>query len=653
MHEKKAMWIWYPGDFEIYHNLKLNLRREERGFIWPALWKLDDCWHSVVFQKTATLTKDETILVRGNGVGFAEIDGKRYPYNRACKLGKGEHTVTVYAAKYDGLPSVYVSGDAFLSDTSWQADNHTGVWKNAGANDMFTEPDANPEVFPFCYQLMQPVSTTRKNGGILYDYGKETFCKLKFKNLHLSEALTVCYGETEQEALDVENCYIRDCIPQNTATYEMPARAFRYIFIPNAVEPPETEAWYEYLDIARKGEWKSSDDMLNRIWDISAYTLQLNSREFFLDGIKRDRWVWSGDAFQSYLTNYYLFFDQDIVKRTTLALRGKDPFVQHINTILDYSLYWVIGMADYYRYTGDLDFVKSVWDKVKSLLDACRQQVNPDGFLIGYPGVWVFVDWADIDYGGAVCAIQMLYILALEAAGKFSDLFNDTTDYQKTAEDLREKLNRYFWDAEKHAYIDCYESGKRAVSRHANIFAILYGFVDAQKLKAIEEHVFQNDEVPAITTPYFKFFELCAMCEIGEFKNAYDAMISYWGGMVKLGATSVWEEYDPRRGLDVSMYGDPYGKSMCHAWGASPIYLLGRYFLGVSPTSDGYRTFECKPNPIENVDMQGTVPILDGKISITMKDGKISVFTDRAGGTLVYKDKRMRIPVNETLTIDI
>ena len=29
------------------------------------------------------------------------------------------------------------------------------------------------------------------------------------------------------------------------------------------------------------------------------------------------------------------------------------------------------------------------------------------------------------------------------------------------------------------------------------------------------------------------------------------------------------------------MYLDKYLKSLCHAWGAVPIYLLGRYCLGV------------------------------------------------------------------------
>lgn len=39
---KKSVWIWYPGDFEIYHGMLQNFQREERGYGWPAYWKMDD-----------------------------------------------------------------------------------------------------------------------------------------------------------------------------------------------------------------------------------------------------------------------------------------------------------------------------------------------------------------------------------------------------------------------------------------------------------------------------------------------------------------------------------------------------------------------------------------------------------------------------------
>ena len=92
---------------------------------------------------------------------------------------------------------------------------------------------------------------------------------------------------------------------------------------------------YEFLPEDYRGSFRCNDEELNRIWEVGAYTMHLTTREFFIDGIKRDRWVWSGDAIQSYLMNYYLFFDSETVKRTIWLLRGKDPVTSHTNTIMD------------------------------------------------------------------------------------------------------------------------------------------------------------------------------------------------------------------------------------------------------------------------------------------------------------------------------
>ena len=40
-----------------------------------------------------------------------------------------------------------------------------------------------------------------------------------------------------------------------------------------------------------RGSFKCNDEELNRIWEVGAYTMHLTTREFFIDGIKRDRWV--------------------------------------------------------------------------------------------------------------------------------------------------------------------------------------------------------------------------------------------------------------------------------------------------------------------------------------------------------------------------
>lgn len=62
----------------------------------------------------------------------------------------------------------------------------------------------------------------------------------------------------------------------------------------------------------------------------------------------------------------------------------------------------------------------------------------------------------------------------------------------------------------------------------------------------------------------------------------HEMLSNYWGDMLKLSATTIWKLTIPKSGIEhYSMYLDKYLKSLCHAWGAVPIYLLGRYCLGV------------------------------------------------------------------------
>ena len=134
---------------------------------------------------------------------------------------------------------------------------------------------------------------------------------------------------------------------------------------------------YEFAPLDYRGAFRCNDEEINRIWEVAAYTLHLTTREVFLDGIKRDRWVWSGDAIQSYLMNYYLFFDSNTVTRTINLLRGKDPVTSHINTIMDYTFYWFMSIYDYYLYTGDLHFIKQIYPNMVSLWISCSEEPMP------------------------------------------------------------------------------------------------------------------------------------------------------------------------------------------------------------------------------------------------------------------------------------
>ena len=135
----------------------------------------------------------------------------------------------------------------------------------------------------------------------------------------------------------------------------------------------------------------------------------------FLTGSRETGGSGQGDAYQSYFINQYLFFDKDICKRTILALRGNDPVTEHINTILDYSLYWIISLENYYNMSGDLEFIRMIYPKMESLMRYCMEQTDEQGFLYGREGDWVYIDWAEMDKEGTLCAEQMLLARSYEA----------------------------------------------------------------------------------------------------------------------------------------------------------------------------------------------------------------------------------------------
>lgn len=71
------------------------------------------------------------------------------------------------------------------------------------------------------------------------------------------------------------------------------------------------------------------------------------------------------------------------------------------------------------------------------------------------------------------------------------------------------------------------------------------------------------------------------------------------------------------------MYGDPYGKSLCHAWAASPIYLLARYFVGLRPLPSG--GYEARPEARFFRELDATFPLGGRLVRVRLKDGALQV----------------------------
>ncbi len=648
-----AKWIWYPAEYETYHHKLLSFRRQEYGCDYACHWYVANTELSVRFFRTFVAQEDTYIKVITHSKGMIRTQNGLKPVNEDILITKGEQQICVELFDLEGFCSFYLDSKYVVSDENWTTDLHDNHFINVACEPALTSPGDDPRKFPFEYKEVKPVSVEEINGGRLYDFGKEMFGIIEFDKL--IDGMFLSYGESREEALDKVTSVIHESLSADDEA-RRPARAFRYIFVTSeSGEYPHFTAEYEYLPIEDKASFRCENEKVNKIWDICSYTFHLNSREFFLDGIKRDRWVWSGDAYQSYMINNYLYADRAITKRTITALFGKPPYRTHINTINDYSAYLIIAVLEYYEATGDMEFVKSVWEKTKALYDFIVSRLDERGYVVGLYGDWIFIDWGEVDKQGAVCAEQILLWKTYLSMQKLSSLLGEDGDYPSRAEKLRDNILRDFWREDRKAFIDSFDSGKEQISRQSNIFAILYELVDSDCAEKIFRNVLENDNVPPITTPYFKLYELMAMCKLGRIEEMQTYLEGYWGGMLALGATSVWEQFKPdERGTEhYAMYGGSYARSLCHAWGSGPILLLGKYVCGVKPTSTGYKTFEVEPKAGKYKSFVADVPVNNGVVHVEFKGNSVSASADVEGGTLIFGGKSAVIPKNGAAEIVI
>ncbi len=665
---QQATWIWYPGDYEIWLSNQMQNRRTDRETFFPVFWKVDSHYPLMDFHKEFTLSQPEEVIIYAEGKYNVKLDGQPFEGTpKSITIPVGKHKINVKVFNQANVPAVYVKGKTVVSDASWlvtfedkewidetgkTSDISATKWLNAGSWN-FNKPSQLPSFFKLPVTPMKATAVTKSSTGKLLDFGKETFGFIKLNGIKGKGNISLYYGESKEEALSEKGAVTLDRLSFQKAVKKdsvMPlSKAFRYVNLvtDGTVTVDSVTMLYEYADVKERGSFKCSDEEINRIYDVAKYTFHLNTREFFIDGIKRDRWVWSGDAYQSYLMNYYLYFDNGTVSRTLAALRGKDPVTGHINTIMDYTFYWFLGIYDYYLYTGDKTFITQFYPRMQSLMEYCLGRRNKDGLMEGLPGDWIFIDWADkLSKKGEVSFEQLLLCRSLETMALCADMVNEKADagrYKQYATDLKTKLFSIYWNETKQALVHSRVDGKQTenVTRYSNMFSIFFDYFNQQQKDAVKKSVLLNDNIQKITTPYMRFYELEALCAMGEQTYVTQQMKDYWGGMLKLGATSFWEEYNPnKKGAEhLAMYGREFGKSLCHAWGASPIYLLGKYYLGVKPTSAGYATYTIEPNLGGLKWIEGKVPTPNGDIELRVSTSEIEIKGAAGTGTLVVKSK--------------
>ena len=672
-----ARWISYPGDYALWRGNDLQARRIEHGGGYPVFWPTYAPHPLIEFRKAVDLKTPETADIALEGVCRIKGVGKLSApmpgvISNKFTFPAGRYTIIARVYSQSRPPALYVNGPTLKTDSTWEAD-----WRMEAAWQPGTAPlpaEASgplpPSQCTLATRPAEPVAQqTIRGNHLLADFGRETFGFLRLKNVKGHGRIRIVYGESEKEALcedpfGPDQWEYVEAQPGDEQRLAV-SRGWRYVHaIPEGDVTIGGLAMDEELcPLPRVGAFRCSDARLNRIWDISARTLELTTREIYIEGAKRDRWTWSGDARQSYLMGYYLFDESRLAKDTLFYQRGGDPVAMHLNRIMDYTFYWFMSVREYYLYTGDRLFLEQVYDRMVSLMDFAIGRLDAHGRPHDRPGDWMFIDWAPQplhNYGGVTSFEQMLLVEALEAMAEVGETLgrDGVAAYRQRAAKLRAEVLPLFWNAKVGALMHLLKDDgtlDEQLTRYPNMFGLAWGYFDAAQRESVLKNVMFNDAVMKIQTPYMRFYEMEALCRLGLRRKVLDEVRAYWGGMLDEGATSFWELYNPDEKGDAkyAMYKRPFGKSLCHAWGASPIYLFGRYLLGVEPTKPGYAEYLVAPD-LGGLDWaEGTVPTPNGPISVSIRGGVATVKGPAKGvGTLSWHGKKAVVPPGETTRLE-
>lgn len=470
---------------------------------------------------------------------------------------------------------------------------------------------------------------------VLVDFGRELHGNLRLtvSQIHSTDSrarVLIRFGESVMEALaplgennTTNDHAVRDHVYDigQYSTTETNESGFRFAFIRleeenAAVHIQALHMCFIYRDIPYLGTFSCSDPLLETIWKTAAYTVHLNMQQYLWDGIKRDRLPWQGDMHTEVMTIQSVFGANPVVPKTLDFLRNGTPRDEWINVYSSYSLWWVIVQAEWYRYTGDLEYLTGQREFLKAQLALAMGCVDENGSE--HLPAFRFLDWQNVDDPDATHAgLQGIMRLAL-LDGAFLLTVLGEKEQALACHKLAERMKKH-----------CPACGQ---SKSAAAILSLAGLEDAGKLNT---EVLSPGGAHGYST-FMGYYLLAAKAAAGDLQGALDDLRSYWGGMLQMGATSFWEDFNldwmdnagrideivPEGKTDIhGSYGAfcyrGFRHSLCHGWSSGPVPFLSRYVLGIRIEEPGCRRLRISPCLGDLAYAEGTFPTPYGLVSVS------------------------------------
>ncbi len=382
---------------------------------------------------------------------------------------------------------------------------------------------------------------------------------------------------------------------------ELPRRyAFRYMQLKVIDVSPKFSLVVEHIsmrtvsaanfaDVPAFGEAQATQ-LDKQIDAVGVRTLHNCMQKVFEDGPKRDRRIWLGDFRLQARANYETFKNYGLVKRCLYLFGGMtfngghvpaclfiEPEMEPDDTYLfDYALLYGSVLLDYYEETKDKDTLTDLYPVAIRQIEIGMGYLNEDGVIPDHSGeFWCFVDWGDNLNTQAASLAILIY--AMRYGIRLANHMGDEACaawLSAEIERLKKKAIEHFWDEKQQFFVS---GANRQVSWATQVWMILARiFPMEQNRELILRTIAVNPEV-RMATPYMYHHYIDALMRSGEKGRALDEIRRYWGGMIRDGADTFWEVYNPDNRSE-SPYGSAAINSYCHAWSCTPSYFFRKFW---------------------------------------------------------------------------
>ncbi len=460
------------------------------------------------------------------------------------------------------------------------------------------------------------------SGNLLFDFGREVvgYTRIKTKG-EKGQKITVYHAEELDKNGNVRwqmraNCNYKETVilsGEEDITPFFEYRAFRYIELENA--PETVSVWVEerhYPFDPTKVLFYSSNQELTQIWNICQLGVQLCSQEGFLDCPSREKGQYLGDAVITSRSFLWLTGDTSLTQKslTDFYLSTKiDPGILavapsgFIQEFAEYSLQYPLMLWEYYRHSGDKEFLKAMATEcLPPLLNYFAQFENEATLLKSTGSKPILIDWPknlrdNFDYEFAQdkpnAVVNAFYYGAItQTLEIFKELGIENSELTEKSKRIWNNYQKTFLDPEKKLYKDAPGSGH--YSLHSNALPLFFGLVQDEEVKA---NIFSQIEQKGLSCGvYIASYVIEACFKEGHPELAWNLLTNdteySWKEMLRNGATSCLEVWKPE--MKVNM-------SWCHAWSSCPIYLISEYVLGIKPAKPGWEEIFFSPARINNL----------------------------------------------------